>query len=172
MLAQAPISALKHTPFDRTKYLQRIPKLLAKTLSHAPFPLQSLLLRNVLAKAFNNALPQGELNFLRNKHLEINITDIDTRWFFTYSASDNIEIVKDATPDVSIRGKLDSFILLAAQKEDPDTLFFQRELVIEGDTDLGLQIKNLLDSIEIENLPPELLFGLRSGTEYVSIFKE
>ncbi len=170
MLTHMPTSPLKHTSFDQTKYLHRLPTLFAKALSHTPFGIQNLLLRSVLAKAFDKTLPKGELNFLQDKHLEISITDIDAHWYFTYSASKKIEIVKHATPDVSIKGKLNSFILLAAQKEDPDTLFFQRELVIEGDTDLGLQIKNLLDSIEIESLPPELLFCLKSSAEYVSIF--
>jgi len=34
------------------------------------------------------------------------------------------------------------------REEDPDTLFFNRKLVIEGDTELGLIVKNLLDSID------------------------
>jgi predicted lipid carrier protein YhbT len=33
--------------------------------------------------------------------------------------------------------------MIAARKQDPDTLFFQRRLVIEGDTELGLYVKNL-----------------------------
>jgi predicted lipid carrier protein YhbT len=37
---------------------------------------------------------------------------------------------------------------LAARKEDPDTLFFSRRLVMEGDTELGLLIKNTLDAID------------------------
>ena len=40
------------------------------------------------------------------------------------------------------------FALLAARKEDPDTLFFSRRLVMEGDTELGLLVKNTLDAIE------------------------
>ncbi len=172
MLALTPTSQPKHTVFDRTKHLHRIPTLLAKTLSRTPFRLQSLLLRNIFTNAFNAALPKGELDFLQDKYLEINITDINARWYFTYSTTGNIEIVEHAIPNVCIQGKLNSFILLTAQKEDPDTLFFQRQLVIEGDTDLGLQIKNLLDSIEVENLPSELLFLLRTSAEYVSIFKE
>ncbi len=170
MLTYTPTSPLKHTPFDCTKYLNHLPTLFAKTLSRTPFQLQHLLLCNVLAKAFAKTLKKEELDFFKNKYLEITITDIDAHWYFTYSATQQIEIVKHATPDVSIQGKLNSFILLAAQKEDPDTLFFQRELIIEGDTDLGLQIKNVLDSIEIEKLPPELLFCLKSSAEYVSIF--
>ncbi|MFL0801358.1 MAG: SCP2 sterol-binding domain-containing protein [Agarilytica sp.] len=172
MFSLAPNSQPQHATLHRTKHLHRIPTLLAKTLSHTPFRLQSLLLSKVLADAFNRTLPEDELNFLQNKVLEIHITDISASWYFTYDTKAHIEIVKHATPDVCIRGKLDGFILLAAQKEDPDTLFFQRELIIEGDTDLGLQIKNVLDSIEIDKLPPELLFLLRSGAEYVSIFNE
>ena len=42
---------------------------------------------------------------------------------------------------------------LASRQEDQDTLFFQRSLMIEGDTELGLGIKNLLDSLEPEQLP-------------------
>jgi len=48
--------------------------------------------------------------------------------------------------------------------------FFQRRLVIEGDTDLGLNVKNLLDSLDLDHLPPELLFSLRAGAEYMSLF--
>ena len=35
------------------------------------------------------------------------------------------------------------------RQEDPDTLFFHRRLSIEGDTELGLLVKNLLDRIEL-----------------------
>jgi predicted lipid carrier protein YhbT len=41
------------------------------------------------------------------------------------------------------------FVLLALRKEDPDTLFFDRQLVIEGDTELGLIVKNALDRVEL-----------------------
>ena len=34
------------------------------------------------------------------------------------------------------------------REEDPDTLFFNRKLQIEGDTELGLITKNLLDSVD------------------------
>ena len=31
--------------------------------------------------------------------------------------------------------------------DDPDRLFFERELVMEGDTEIGLVLKNTLDAI-------------------------
>ncbi len=40
---------------------------------------------------------------------------------------------------------------LALRLEDPDTLFFERRLRIEGDTDLGLRIKNMLDAVDLDS---------------------
>lgn len=40
-----------------------------------------------------------------------------------------------------------SFWRLAAGKDDADTLFFQRALTMEGDTEFGLLVKNTLDAI-------------------------
>jgi len=49
--------------------------------------------------------------------------------------------------DVTVRASLADYAALALRREDPDTLFFTRRLVIEGDTALGLTIKNALDSL-------------------------
>lgn len=51
-------------------------------------------------------------------------------------------------PDVTIRASASDYLALALRREDPDTLFFSRRLVIEGDTELGLVIKNALDSAD------------------------
>ena len=40
-----------------------------------------------------------------------------------------------------------SYLRLMRGEEDPDRLFFERALVMEGDTELGLVIKNTLDAI-------------------------
>ena len=40
------------------------------------------------------------------------------------------------------------FLRMMLCEEDPDTLFFKRKLQIEGDTELGLITKNLLDSVD------------------------
>jgi predicted lipid carrier protein YhbT len=52
--------------------------------------------------------------------------------------------------DVRIRGSFDDFWLMATRAEDPDTLFFNRRLAIEGDTETGLALKNLLDALEYD----------------------
>ena len=53
-------------------------------------------------------------------------------------------------PDLTISATARDFLLLLGRREDPDTLFFSRRLVSEGDTELGLTVKNLLDALEPE----------------------
>lgn len=53
-----------------------------------------------------------------------------------------------AAPDVAIRASAYDYWRLAQRTEDPDTLFFARRLVIAGDTELGLAVKNALDAVE------------------------
>jgi predicted lipid carrier protein YhbT len=55
-------------------------------------------------------------------------------------------------PDLTISATARDFLLLLSRREDPDTLFFSRRLVSEGDTELGLIVKNLLDAIEPETV--------------------
>lgn len=52
-----------------------------------------------------------------------------------------------ARPDVTVRASLRDYAALALRREDADTLFFRRRLVIEGDTALGLALKNGIDSL-------------------------
>ena len=55
--------------------------------------------------------------------------------------------------DVCISGESPDFVLLATRQADPDTLFFQRRIRIEGDTELGLGVKNTMDSMDWDDLP-------------------
>lgn len=52
--------------------------------------------------------------------------------------------------DVRIRGRLEDFWRLAFGVEDPDTLFFHRHLDLEGETEAGLYLKNLLDGMDFD----------------------
>ncbi len=59
-------------------------------------------------------------------------------------------------PEVTIRACAWDYYQLARRLEDPDTLFFSRRLAIEGDTELGLLVKNALDAIDWTRLPGPL----------------
>lgn len=58
-----------------------------------------------------------------------------------------------SAPEVTIRASAWDYYQLARRLEDPDTLFFSRRLAIEGDTELGLLVKNALDAIDWTRLP-------------------
>lgn len=64
-----------------------------------------------------------------------------------------------AEPDVTIAAHTYDLLVLAARVEDSDSLFFDRRLQMQGDTELGLLIKNTLDSIDLSRLLPVRLAG-------------
>lgn len=55
----------------------------------------------------------------------------------------------DCAVDVTFTANAADFLLLATRRADPDTLFFDRRLLIEGDTEAGLRLKYILDAIEL-----------------------
>ncbi len=59
-----------------------------------------------------------------------------------------------ADPDLTLTASGPDFMALALGREDPDTLFFGRRLVMEGDTELGVMVKNALDAMEFKPTLP------------------
>lgn len=116
---------------------------------------QSLLL-TVVNRTLTRPLSEGEFEFLIGRVLTVAIADLGVRWSFTANAAGD-RIVKATGPaDATIRADSRALLLVAARRVDPDTLFFQRRLMLAGDTELGLQAKNLLDTLELDDLPPPL----------------
>ena len=50
-------------------------------------------------------------------------------------------------PVLVIRARSAALLRLVRGQDDADRLFFERALVMEGDTEFGLMIKNTLDAI-------------------------
>ena len=50
--------------------------------------------------------------------------------------------------ELTIRATARDFAILAAGDEDADSLYFNRRLAVEGDTELALLVKNTLDALE------------------------
>ncbi len=130
------------------------PKALSLPSSQIPFALQKKLLSELLARVFCEAIEDGDLDFLEDKWLKVVITDLKLTWYLSFAEEQLIIAEHCAQEDITFSGSANEFILIAGRKEDPDTLFFQRRLSIQGDTELGLEIKNLLDNIDFDNLPP------------------
>jgi O2-independent ubiquinone biosynthesis accessory factor UbiT len=136
-----------HTPV-----LLEVVALLAGPLRLVPHALQREALELALESVFRADVAAGELDFLEHRCLAVEIEDTGWRWPITVAGA-RLRVLERSHPaDVVVRGRSPAFLCLAARLEDPDTLFFQRRLVIEGDTELGLRVKNLLDALDEERL--------------------
>lgn len=107
----------------------------------------------IIARACNHFMRgqglEDRLKDLEGKSLCIRVTDIPLTLGFTIN-NGRLHGSHSGHWDARISGKLADFWLLATRAEDPDTLFFNRRLNIEGNTEVGLTIKNLLDALDFD----------------------
>ncbi len=150
----------------RARVVRQGPSLLSLPLKFTPFALQRQVLQQVLSWQLRQALADGELDFLEGRWLKIEVSDLSLTWLMSVQKS-KLVIAERGEADVSFSGNANDLILIAARKEDPDTLFFQRRLRIEGDTELGLYVKNLMDSIDLDTMPLLLKNGLLRLADFV-----
>ncbi len=151
----------------RTQLVRQGPALLRLPISMMPFALKQRVIEQVLHWQFRQALAEGELDFLNGRWLKIEVNDLDLTWFMTV-IDDRLSVKNEGIADVSFIGNANDLVLIAARKEDPDTLFFQRRLTIEGDTELGLQVKNLMDAIDLESMPKALRITLLQLAAFIA----
>lgn len=143
------------------------PQLLRLPLTIVPFSVQMPILKRFVEPVFAEHLAEGEIDFLEGRWLQVQVTDIG--YCFQVTVEDEALLFRNAEsePDVTFSSSFNDLLLVAARKQDPDTLFFQRRLVIEGDTGLGLAVKNLIDSIEWDKLPGWMSLMLEQSANLV-----
>ena len=107
---------------------------------------------NAVAKM--KLLPLDSLELLEGRSFFVEVLDTGGQAHFTYRAGLFRPLFSaPQAADLTFRANLSAFLQLLTRQEDPDTLFFNRELSIEGDTELGLVVKNMLDAVEWPQLP-------------------
>lgn len=134
--------------------------VLARPLRLVPHTLQCGVLERALEQLFRVHVARGDLDFLDERCLAIEIEDSGWRWPITLANGKLRVLERDRPADVTIRGQSAAFLVMAGRFADPDTLFFQRRIVIEGDTELGLGAKNFLEGLDEEQLAAPLRFAL------------
>lgn len=161
------IAADMHTAPDHTPNAARLlrllppPSRLAPWLRVLPPTLQQRLLERTLARVLAAPIAAGALDFMRGRRLGIDVADLDLHWVI--ELRDGRLAVGGAAPEASVRGTATDLLLLASRLEDADTLFFQRRLVLTGDTELGLTARNLLERLPWESVPLGLRIVLNRG---------
>jgi predicted lipid carrier protein YhbT len=113
---------------------------------------------HALALALNagilfSLVARSALEPLQGKTVSLEASDLGTRVRVTYDGERFRAYAGREAPDLTIRSTVPGFLALALRREDADSLFFTRRLVMTGDTDLGLVVKNLLDAIDWSRLP-------------------
>lgn len=99
-------------------------------------------------------LPESELTALEDKVFRVRVLDTGGEACFAYRGGLFRPIFRiGQEPDLAFSANLSAYLQLLSRQEDPDTLFFNRELEITGDTELGLIVKNMLDAVEWPKLP-------------------
>lgn len=142
------------------KAVNQAPKLLRLPLQHLPFSWYCRPLEIALQQLLKEQLGEGELDFLEDRTLQVDVKDLGFRFVITIDGEQLKVLPASEDADVTFSGQSPDLLLVAARKQDPDTLFFRRKLSIEGDTELGLAAKNMLDAVDWEQLPKLLMLAL------------
>jgi len=149
-------------------HLLKLGEHLLPLAARTPFALQRIALERSLNQVFAEPLADDAFEALEGNWMRLEVVDLNLAWCLSCDRH-KLRIAEQAPVQVTIRGNWREFLLLASRQEDPDTLFFRRRLVIEGDTELGLAIKNLIDSLDSDLLPPWLWKLLQGAGEEVAL---
>ena len=92
-------------------------------------------------------LPADARAALQGRVVALHVTDFGLRVRLALGER-GFDTVREQRPEaLRISATSAAFVRLARGEDDADRLFFERQLSIEGDTELGLMVKNTLDAI-------------------------
>lgn len=140
-----------------------LPVTLARVGARLPQLPPTLALVGGLNLALDRILPREPLEPVTGKRLLLKVTDAGLALRFTLTPRGFRPLFDSRQPDLTISATTRDYLALALREEDPDTLFFSRRLLMEGETDLGLLVKNTLDAVDWDALTTRLPGMLRHG---------
>lgn len=124
-----------------------VPAVVRDFVAHLPIRPPSFVLAAALDRLLRPRLSADDCEQLAGRVVEIEVRDLGLRFRVVLEAG-GFRAARDVGP-VALRVAADaaSFLQLLRGEEDADRLFFERALVMEGDTEYGLVVKNTLDAI-------------------------
>ncbi len=123
--------------------------LFSPPFAFTPTAVSNTLIAALFNQVFAQAIQDGELDFLEGQWLLIEVSDIGLSFSLGLSQgkivrSDNLQNI-----ELTITAKACDFLSMVSREKDPDTLFFQRKIKMQGSTELGLHVKNFLDAFDV-----------------------
>lgn len=124
-----------------------LPEPLRRFLAALPTQPPSFVLAKALDRILMPHLGADVRALLQHRTVELLVSDLGvcarvrlTSTGFRVAPAGSAAVVRISAP-------LDTYWRLARGTDDADRLFFERALLMEGDTEVGLVIKNTLDAI-------------------------
>ncbi len=144
-----------HTREPTTSRMDALALSLARLAAGAPLGLRGLVrtlpvqppsfvLARALDRWFLPRLDEATRTALSGRVVELEVQDLGLRARLLLGAR-GFEVASSA-PALTIRGGAQALWRLVRGHDDADRLFFERALVMEGDTEFGLLLKNTLDA--------------------------
>jgi predicted lipid carrier protein YhbT len=157
-------SAVPSQLIDKTKkkLVENSTSLLSLAHKIMPTQLEKHFVLYQVKRLSQPFIDEGEIDFLDDKVVKVVIPELAAHWYFSKIGNQLVMLEEEEAltfspvtsnqPDVVFSGSINALVLMASQKVDPDTLFFNRQLQITGDTELGLEVKNLFDQFDLARL--------------------
>jgi len=148
--------------------------LLRRCMSRLPMQPPAFVLCAMLNRQVLPGLDEDTRARLAKRQYRIEVTDFGMTLFLTMT--DGRFAVGDAhaQPDLHVSASSADFIRLAAREIDADTLFFSRRLLMQGDTELGLVVRNAIDAIDFDAMAGGHLVQsvLRAMSRFVTVVEK
>jgi O2-independent ubiquinone biosynthesis accessory factor UbiT len=142
-----------------TKHLLS-PETFSRVSTKMPFALNAMLIEKLFNNLFSEQIMDGDFEFLNGRLLQIELLDAKL-WVGLSFALQKVKCRHfNSIPccsNVTLSLNTIDAIRLIQQEVDPDTLFFQRKLKVNGDTDLAHHVKNTIDTLDPQIIPSFLL---------------
>lgn len=165
MLANTMNNQTRFPTASRWLRLLPPPSRLSPFLRRIPIGWQVRLFEAAMRRVLSAPIEKGALELLVDRRLGIEVSDLDLRWVVVLREG-RMQVCKpDEIAEATVRGTATDLMLLASRREDADTLFFQRRLLLTGDTELGLTARNLLDQLPWQEIPLGLRIAMQRGTD-------
>ncbi len=116
-------------------------------LQRLPMEPPTLALSLALNRWLWPKLPADAVAALSNRCVEVSVIDLGLELRLELGPRGFVAASRAAPVVLRIAADAPSYWRLLRGRDDADRLFFERALVMEGDTEMGLVLKNTLDAI-------------------------
>jgi len=120
---------------------------LRRIVERLPVQPPSFVLARVLDRVLLPRLPADVRGALGGRTVEVAISDLGLRVRLQLAPAGFRVAPARSETALRIVAPAASYLRLLRGQDDADRLFFERALVMEGDTEMGLVLKNTLDAI-------------------------